>query len=165
MKYPLKWYHELGRQFVCWCIGHKWKSSSRHRENYKEIEAMEYMDIPYALRQEQPYYTYSGGWHFRCTRCRLHTRDWPYNPVSLELWRAIKNSWFDIKWAWTWYRTETKRTPKDFAFTVLDCVLAFPHQLAMYLFCESRYFPRIVAEWIFDAKDWANSNFTEKEQL
>lgn len=165
MKFPLKWYQSLGREMGCWCIGHNWKSSSRHRDNYEEVSKMKYEDLPYRMRWENPYWEYSARWHFKCRRCRRMTTDWPSRPYSYQVWFALMRVLSEIKWDWEWYRNDTKRTFKDFVLTIASNLWALPYCIALQLWVDSPFFPATFWDWAFTVNDWLITHLTTKEDI
>jgi len=168
MKFPLKWYQWLGREMVCWCIGHNWKSSSRHRADYAEVSKMDYKELkeklPYRMQWENPYWEYSGRWHFKCRRCRRTTRDWPSYPYSYQMWYALARIPSEIKIDWECYNEYTKHTVKDFVLTVLASLWAPIYCVAIQLWVDSPFLPGTFWEWAFDVDYWLMKHLTTKEE-
>ena len=81
MKYPLKWYHRLGREMLCTLLTHRTKSSWHRRADYAWAVTQD--DLPYGRwNSSNPYYEYSETWEYRCRRCR---REWRHTqPQALR---------------------------------------------------------------------------------
>ena len=78
------------REIYCYFFGHNWKSS-RHRNRISFDTPHD--DLPYRLKQSgNPYWEYSSGWHYKCRRCRTHTRDDAFHPWYKVYYWAIKCS-------------------------------------------------------------------------
>lgn len=94
MKWPLKFHNDVLRQTVCWLAGHDWKSSWRSRDDRGDREARDNAGaLSYREKHEgNPYCWHSAGWHYKCRRCRLRTREDRYDPWFKVLWWAIKNA-------------------------------------------------------------------------
>lgn len=90
-KYPLKWYHEAGREFVCWLKGHQRKTSWHRKANYDELIEIPDDEFSYGQRHSgNPYYEYvSQGWQIKCRRCRWQTRDTLRDSFHVRWYRYI----------------------------------------------------------------------------
>lgn len=103
-RYPLRWYHLAVREFCCWVAGHRWSSSWRHREDYAERVAQDQRDLlPYRDRRDNPYFEWSAGWHYKCRRCRLQTRDDRWEPWYRDLWWGIRSGTQHAWWGVEFY--------------------------------------------------------------
>src|SRR5690348_11350031 len=89
MNNPLKWHHEMARELTCCIVGHKWKVTPRRKTQYYDMDKHE---VPYAYRKSTGNYMWENvaWWSAKCTRCRLKTREWPYQPFHFDLFLALR---------------------------------------------------------------------------
>lgn len=164
MKYPLQWRHRLGRQFVCWCVGHRWKFSWRSRDDRRDREERsERGTLTYRERHEgNPYCWNSAGWAVKCARCRRRSRDDAFRPWLAHLWWSASRC-FSLRSVWQ-NRPSAHREPgygygvMGWHHWLLAMVLAWPieasAQLACHVFTDARYVPRSLFDWALDVEFW-----------
>ena len=156
MKHPLKWYHKLAREMVCWTFGHKWKSSWRSRDDKQDrLDRSDDNKLTYLESCEgNPYFWFSESWHYKCKRCRITTKDEAWYPYYEKLGWVFRYTYIDIKLGWEHYVRYTQRTWKDFFITFLTSIWSFPKNYSLYILWDNKYVPFIFCGWILDIDDW-----------
>lgn len=126
MKYPLKWYHRAGREFLCYWTGHKIKTARRRVKNFEELSEMGYDQIPYALRKmPNCMWENIAWWGSKCIRCRQKNYEHlgfneSFTVRFIRAARAtLKHSWFMITYPFK-YKQEDEGQ-----LTFLDVLLHF----------------------------------------
>ena len=135
MKYPLKWYHEMGRELKCWFFGHSWTSSSRRQTQYY---GMDKEDVPYRYRVGEGRGNYMwesiSWWKFKCTCCRVKTREWSYESFPVTLMKALRfgvvNGFQFVRYVfedveYSWWRKVVFGVPYGVAHGLLNVVIYF----------------------------------------
>lgn len=90
MHYPLKWFHEMGRELRCMVLGHDWKHSPTRRSPYFDMDEHE---VPYAYRKGVGRRNYMfesiASWRYKCSRCRVRMDD-AYDSVHINFYRGVR---------------------------------------------------------------------------
>lgn len=149
MKYPLKWYHRFGREFICWAWGHDWTVSA-HKKTDK------YEKWVYS-RCGNPYFESVSQWRCKCRRCRTLTQDpHPPSPFYKWIWYAACAVKDNFKWTKNeWKLKEYERNWNGIAlgFDIFHCLWRFPEQIAGHMVWDSNI-PYLFYGWIFDVTYW-----------
>lgn len=92
MRYPLAWYHRLGREIACTVLTHRWKSSWHKRADY-DWAAENYKELPYGRRNSgNGLYEYSETWSYKCRRCRKSLRVERPQELRLQLYWGFRSA-------------------------------------------------------------------------
>jgi hypothetical protein len=109
VKYPLKWRHEFVRDMTCWFKGHHWTCTPRRHTEYFGKHSDE---VPYLYRRGTGLGNYMfedvAWWSSKCRRCRIKTREWPWDSAHVTAIRAFKYSMREIKWSAKYVLEETE---------------------------------------------------------
>lgn len=96
-------------EIVCYFAGHDWKSSWRSRDDRKQVEATPESEWPISWKLAgNPFFTHSAGWHYRCRRCRMRTREDSWYPWYVVLRGAVRSFWRSWWIGATCYRPSKK---------------------------------------------------------
>ena len=161
MIYPLKGRHLLLREMWCSVVGHKWKSSWRHRSNYAELSKFSHEEekekVPYSQRHSgNLYYEYSAGWQYKCRRCRKYSGryDLPLEFIRHQLWNGIRQSWRKFKMFKSSYKDTQLDTGRHGVFFILTMMfIHFIGILGTFMMYQNWMWPQL-SYWIFDITDW-----------
>ena len=160
----MKWYHQLGREMLCWIFGHNWKGSWRRRDNYSE--AIDFgANVSYRDEQSgNPYFWFSAGWHFKCKRCRIRVRDDDaWHPFYVKLWWMFRSIVIGIRWSWFHYWKYTNRTAKDFCLTSLSSVWEIPRSFTLSYLWDTKDIPVTLYAWVLDVEHYLIGGLSENE--